>query len=469
MDSNNTETTTSSSSSTFQCEHKRDSWDLNYSTLHFVIDAMALVASLPTILLNAMVILVVKRTKELQKPSTILLSSLAVTDLLIGVIVMPLSAISDILIFSKHPFAYKCMLDLVNIFFMFLLFFATLYHLTIIAWDRYVAIKKWMDYKVIVTNGRVKKLAIAAWLFALFPAVPNVIMAAVDVDRRIVGGWFTFCASMGAVCLILIAFFYRKVYLGIRNRQISEISQVTEQKKAKLESKVAKMTGLLTAALMSTFIPIFGFEILGNFFPIFNSSAAIRFTDTVTQFNSLFNPLLYCYRDQRFRNALRELLGKRKPQALQSAVDVARDRSVRRNDLSASTETQIVETSTTHLTKPVFSNLLAALDSADRRPREVMLKRSMSDQMIDKFSSSIDGLELQQPSPIVVTSATVHAESRVQCEAKKNNPECANGVNKPQVTQQLFPNKPRSKSCDPITSVGLTNLDRKQFAIEEPN
>ncbi|KAL9964154.1 hypothetical protein ACROYT_G027746 [Oculina patagonica] len=295
------------------------------------------------------------------------------------------------------------------------------------------------------------------------------LMAAVDVDRRIVGGWFTFCASKRAVCLVLIAFFYRKVYLGIRNRQINEISQVTEQEKAKLESKVAKMTGLLTAALMSTFIPIFGFEILGNFLPIFNSSAAIRFTDTVTQFNSLFNPLLYGYRDQRFRNALRELLGKRKPQALKSAVDVARDRSVRRNDLSASTETQIVETSTTHLTKPVFSNLLAALDSAHRRPREVMLKRSMSDQMIDKFSSSIDGLELQQTSPIVVTSATVHVESRVQCKAKKNNPVCANGVNKPQVTPQLFPNKPTSKSCDPITSVGFTNLVNEQFAIEDPN
>ena len=54
-----------------------------------------------------------------------------------------------------------------------LLFKATLHHLTIIAWERYVAIQKWMDYKILVTNSRVKNLAIAAWIPAIFPVVPN--------------------------------------------------------------------------------------------------------------------------------------------------------------------------------------------------------------------------------------------------------------------------------------------------------
>ena len=84
--------------------------------------------------------------------------------------------------------------------------------------------------------------------------------------------------------------------------------------KAKLEPKVAKTTGLLTAAVISSSIPVLLFPILGNVVPLFRTNAPNRFTQTFIQLNSLFNPLLYCYRDQRFRKALSELLGIKEPQ-----------------------------------------------------------------------------------------------------------------------------------------------------------
>ena len=380
MDSNSTASTTISSNTTFHCPQIQIAWDLNAFTFDWLIVAMELTASLPTILLNAMVILVMKKSKELQKTSNTLLSSLAVTDLLIGLIVMPLSAIVDFLILSQASFAHGCMLAVVNLFFMLYLFFTTLFHLTIIAWERYIAIQKWMDYKVIVTKSRVKKLAIAAWLSALFAAVPTIIMSVVGVDQRIVEGWFTICAFLGAACLILVAFFYRKVYVGIRNRKINDISQVTVLVKVKLESKVAKTTGLLTAAVMFTFIPVFVFEILGNFFPVFRTRTAIRFTASVTKLNSLFNPLLYCYRDRRFRNALRELFGKRKkPQPLQPAVDAAR--FVRRKDPFASEEQHNKEKPTWHLKRSASVHPIEVLD---KRPHEVKKKRSSSAPTINK-------------------------------------------------------------------------------------
>jgi hypothetical protein len=86
--------------------------------------------------------------------------------------------------------------------------------------------------------------------------------------------------------------------------------------KMKLESKVAKTTGLLTAALLFSFIPISVFAILANVFPAFRRNAGIRFVAAVTQWNSLFNPLLYCYRDRRFRNAIVKLLQMKKPTAI---------------------------------------------------------------------------------------------------------------------------------------------------------
>ncbi|XP_078363699.1 adenosine receptor A1-like [Oculina patagonica] len=441
MDLNNTESTSNSSNSTFHCPHSPMSWDLNVSTFHWLLIAMALVASPLTILLNAIVILVMKQRKELQKTSNILLSSMAVTDLLVGVIVMPLSAIVDLLILSRASFAHKCMLDLVTTFVAFFLFFATLYHLTIIAWERYVAIQKWMDYKIIVTNGRAKKLAIAAWLCALFAAIPVLIFKLVGVDHRIVESWFTMCALTGEACLIFILFFYRKVYLGIRQRKLNEISQVTVIVEAKLQSKVAKTTGLLTAALMFSFIPSFGLQILGSFFPVFHTWTAIRFTTTVTQLNSLFNPLLYWYRDRRFRNGLLELLGKqRKPQVHQPAVDAAR--FVRRQDPPTTTQKQNTDKHTRRLARSASCNAPEGLDSMSRRPREKGLKRSFSARTVNTCSSSSDGLESQQPSSIMTVSATIHVKSSMQRKARKNNCESTKDLNRPRVIRKI----PRSES-----------------------
>ena len=172
------------------------------------------------------------------------------------------------------------------------------------------------------------------------------------------------------VCLFFVAFFYRKVDLGVRNREVNEISQIDVLVKAKMESKVAKTTGLLTAAVIFSFIPIFVFGILGKFVPVFRRNAAIRFTKTVMQLNSLFNPLLYCYRDHRFRNAIRDLLGIKKPQAIKSAVGVAQSYR-RRNPFRLNK----VGKRKQRLTRSVSCNLTDALDAT---PSVVMLKKLLS-------------------------------------------------------------------------------------------
>lgn len=166
---------------------------------------LTFIPSLPTVLMNAMVILAIKQKRELRRPSNILLSSLAVTDLVIGIIVMPLFVTVNFLIFQQVWSEFTCTLFLVNPCIIQLLFKTTLYHLTIIAWERYVAIQKWMDYKILVTNSRVKNLAIAAWISALFPAVPNLIARVADVNGKIIAAFFVMWSAEAATCLILIA------------------------------------------------------------------------------------------------------------------------------------------------------------------------------------------------------------------------------------------------------------------------
>ena len=229
------------------------------------------------------------------------------------------------------------------------------------------------------------------------------------MDNRILNSVLTGLTAAETVGLLFVTFFYRKVYLGVRNRKLNEISQIDVLVKAKMESKVAKTTGLLTAAVISSFIPIFVFGILGKFVPVFRTNAAIRFTKAVMRLNSLFNPLLYCYIDYRFRNAIRELLGTlKKPQTIKSAVGIAqyyREKdSLRINKVGKRTQ---------RLTRSV--SLDAIIHGT---PGVVMLKKSLSAPKVDKWSSFLDGLDLQQPLSIVETSATLLADRAMQFEAR---------------------------------------------------
>jgi len=412
MNMNNNETNNNSSSSTFNCLFAPDGVSFQKSFFDLQLGTITIILSIPTIILNAFIIFAIKQRRELQKPSNVMLSSLAVTDLLVGAIVMPISATIYFFSFRQVLTEFTCILLAANNIIFPLLFSTTLHHLTIIAWERYVAVQKWMYYKLIITNGRMKKIAIGTWLCsALFPVASYVSVTVVSGNRIILNSVLAGWVAAEAVCLFLIALFYRKVYLAIRNRKLNEISQIDVLMKAKLESKVAKTTGLLTAAIISPCIPIFVFATLGNLVPLFRTDFFIRFTQLATQLNSLLNPLLYFYRDHRFRNALRELLGMKKPraQAIQSAVCAAQ--FIRQKDTFKSSELQIVGKRTQCLTRSVSCTLTDALYSIHGTPSVVMLKRSLSAPTLDTSSSSLDGLDLQQPSSIAETKAMIHGES----------------------------------------------------------
>ena len=174
MGPNETERATifpNSTRSVFYCPHDPHLvWDLHDTTSPWVLAAVASIISPLAVLLNALIIIAVKQRKELQRASNILLSSLAVTDVLVGSLSIPLSAVVELLVthqvLADH---YICVLDFVAISSTVLTVFLTIcsfFHLTMIAWERYVAIRKWIDYKVMVT-----------WVLAIVTVSPHFITA----------------------------------------------------------------------------------------------------------------------------------------------------------------------------------------------------------------------------------------------------------------------------------------------------
>ena len=324
MDQREAELNTSSISNTtrsvFSCPHDPQLvWDLHDTTSSWIFAAVACIISPTAVFLNVLVIIEVKQRKELQRASNILLSSMAVTDLLVGSLCVPLSAVTRLLvpyqIVTDH---YICKLDFVAISSTITLAICSIFHLTMIAWERYVAIRKWIDYRVIVTRSRLKKLAIIAWVSAIVTVSPahftmaltgmlreNEMVLALDI-------FFIILSVLVMSTLGLIIYFYVMVYLGVRKRKLSQIRQVSDLVNATLEQRVA-VTTLVTVALILSFFSNAVIGMLEGVYPVLRKRFVGDLKATLLYTNSVVNPLIYYYRDCRFRNAVLELLRIRKP------------------------------------------------------------------------------------------------------------------------------------------------------------
>ena len=294
-------------------------WVLSDRTMFKVTATITIVLCPVVVLLNILVILAVKTKRELKEHnSNILLASLAIADVLTGIISMPLATSLDVLLLLRrflNPEVF-CMIALINEMTLFIGGCSSTYHLAVIAWERYVAIRKLTEYKVIVTRGRVKKYARIAWLVAVVVAVPPRVMklnAVFDVPYMYLMIVSLVGVIPGAVSIILICYFYILVYLGVRKRNVNAITEVRSLIKTKLATKVAKTTAVLTGTVFISFIPSIIYLFFGEAYPALRRSSYFRWSMMLAHLNSVFNPVLYCYRDRRYREAMLEILKIRKP------------------------------------------------------------------------------------------------------------------------------------------------------------
>ena len=152
---------------------------------------------------------------------------MAVTDLLVGSLCVPLSAVVGLLVsYQVLKDHYICVLDFFAISSTVILTICSIFHLTMMARERYGAIRKWIDYKVMVTQSLMKKLTIIAWVSAIVTVSPPHFITAFagmmrDNDRLLALKIFHIVVSV----LVLFALGQMVVYLGVRKRKLSQFAK----------------------------------------------------------------------------------------------------------------------------------------------------------------------------------------------------------------------------------------------------
>ena len=135
------------------------------------------------ILLNASLIVAVLKKKKLQSICNILVASMAASDLLIGAVAQPLF-LSAGLYRLQGDYEKMCTIILAGFFAMYLQS-ASIYQLTFIAWERYIAIAKGFNYKFIVTKSRGKACIITSWVLTALSVLPSALYTSGIVGKEL--------------------------------------------------------------------------------------------------------------------------------------------------------------------------------------------------------------------------------------------------------------------------------------------
>uniref|UniRef100_A0A3P8YBP0 G-protein coupled receptors family 1 profile domain-containing protein n=1 Tax=Esox lucius TaxID=8010 RepID=A0A3P8YBP0_ESOLU len=255
-----------------------------------------------TVFLNLLVIISISQIKQLQTPTNLLILSLAVSDLLVGLIVIPAMTVATL-----EPCwvlgEYFCAL---LIYTNYLCTSLSLGSLVLISIDRYVAVCDPLMYHSKITTTRTKCCIAITWCCCI---IYNAVLIKVSVNVQVPSKCFEECyfvqgfvrsmvidlvISFIIPCSIIITLYLKILFVArsqarkILSNGPCTLSSVTANKS---ERKAAKTLGIVVFNYLIYWIPIYFIQFI--FSASHNSSSA--FLCFLPLLNSFVNPVIYAF------------------------------------------------------------------------------------------------------------------------------------------------------------------------------
>ncbi|XP_065121221.1 trace amine-associated receptor 13c-like [Paramisgurnus dabryanus] len=262
-------------------------------------------ASILTVFLNLLVIISISHFKKLHTPTNLLILSLAVADLIVGLIVIPLMGVRYIETCWYFGETFCSIFLLISL----IVVSASLGNLVFISVDRFIAVTDPLRYTVRVTTYKTVFCIIINWIC-------SVIYSLFLYDALTQDGCFGDCAiyfkfhhivmdlivTLIAPCFVIMSL-YMKIFC-VAKHQAKVVSCNTGISRS--ERKAAKTLGIVVVVYFLCWIPYYMVILIeGN-----ESTVSIEFNLTcwVVYMNSCMNPLIYALFYRWFRVSAKHIL-----------------------------------------------------------------------------------------------------------------------------------------------------------------
>ena len=252
---------------------------------------------------NGLILHAVFTTNSLQKPSNLLLAFIAITDLLAGVLPMPMTVAIRILEATKA--VTPCTLRMTSRFIVVLLTTVSFLTMGSLSIDGLLACSFPMEYR----TWKLKK--IYSWIFGMSWFIPVLIFTlgtsnimAPDTSRRFLSVIF----AVNVICIVLSNW---RVYAIIRaqNSSVGDIlSQAAAEQRRKKQKRLLNTLLVVTSFFLACNLP----NLIVLQIPLNEDSSAFyhafRYSSVLTFLNSALNPILFCYRKEDIRTVVLQTL-----------------------------------------------------------------------------------------------------------------------------------------------------------------
>ena len=255
---------------------------------------------------NGLVLLALHKESSIYPPTKLLFYSLSTTDLLTGMVTLPM-IITQLISILEDRIALCHYTVLLSYLFSFILSSVSLFTLTAISVDRLLAILLGLRYRSVVNMKRAYALVIAIWLVAIVATMMYF------WDPRITS-WY---GSIGIfVCLTSSCVAYTKIFLKLRHHQTQVLSEIPQQRRTQAaQMNVTRFKRAVNGALwlqLSLIACYLPFGIADGVMTHGKRSSLTyitrEFALTLLFFNSLLNPILYCWKMKEVRGAVKDTL-----------------------------------------------------------------------------------------------------------------------------------------------------------------
>ncbi|XP_067289971.1 trace amine-associated receptor 13c-like [Pseudorasbora parva] len=264
-----------------------------------------------TVFLNLLVIISIAHFKQLHTPTNVLIFSLAVADLIVGLILMPVQGIKLI----EPCWYFGEIFCLIFPFIFYVVTAASLGNLIIISLERYIAVNDPLRYPSRVNINRAVFSIVVNWVFSciysFFLLYESLFYS--EKNYKCIGECILFIkleyiitdvlVTLVTPCCLIISLYLKICFIA--HKQAKHINSLTD-KKAKSEKKAAKTLGIVVTVYLLCWIPYFiAALILGQ---DTGDSFVINLMYWILCMNSCMNPLIYAMFYKWFRISTKYIL-----------------------------------------------------------------------------------------------------------------------------------------------------------------
>ena len=253
---------------------------------------------------NSLILLALQKESSLHPPSKLLLRNLATTDLFVGLISQPFAVIYWMSVANEHwnilPFAFVA-----QFITSYILCGVSVSTLTAISVDRLLALLLGLRYRQVVTLKRTYVIVIASWVVCT-------VSSAIQFWNRLITLWYGIVGI--SLCLAISIFSYTNIFLTLRHHQ-NEVQDHVQQPNQTNQLNIARYKKAVSTAiwlqltLVACYLPFNIVGVLTSYSGLSSSLCyALIYTRTLVFLNSSLNPILYCWKMEEVRQAVKNTI-----------------------------------------------------------------------------------------------------------------------------------------------------------------